>query len=255
MILFDNPAQLRMASNLAHWSEGGLLLALVIVALLEARGGLARGVGRFLWPGVITGAGIFLFAFMLLRLGLGNVGVAWNQILRDQQQIEHLWIAAILITAGVVEVLLRAALLQSRLWGLAIPLALVLIGLLLLVHTQYGTQEAIGQAKLQHRIQGFFLFLSGFTKGVDVLWPSRPGWRSVLWILFLFGSSVFLLTYREPPGSYEPRRKSHRPMRGPCGPAPLDLQQYLDQKTGIAAMEAGAGPPASATHCGGMLPT
>lgn len=202
-MFFDTPAQLRAASNVAHWGGGVLLLALSVTALLETRGALARRAGRYLYPALISGGGLTLVAFLLFRRGMGNLSLAWTQVLRDPQQVEHLWLAAILISAGGVEVLHRANLLRSRLWKLAVPLGLASIGSILWLHIQYGTPQAVEHAKLLHRVQGSFLFLAGAAKAADVLWPLRQRWLRTVWIMCLFISTVLLLTYREPPGAYE----------------------------------------------------
>ena len=209
IMFFDTPAQLRAASNVAHWGGGVLLLALSVTTLRETRGALARSAGRYLYPALISGGGFTLVAFLLFRRGMGNLSLAWTQVLRDPQQIEHLWLAAILMAAGGVETLHRANLLRSRLWELAVPLGLASIGSLLWMHIQYGTPQAVEYAKLLHRVQGSFLFLAGAAKTADVLWPSRRHRLRPVWIVCLFISAVLLLTYREPLGAYEVATDNH----------------------------------------------
>lgn len=207
MIPLETPAQLRAASNLAHWTEGLVLIVLGLIAIVEARGGLKSCLGRFLWPGVITAAGGLLPVFMLFRRGFANLGLSWREIVQDQQQIQHLWLAAILVAAGVVEISRRAEWLRSKSWGLAVPAGLILLGSLLWVHVQYGTPEAVAEALLWHRLQGAFLILAGFLMGSAVVFPARQHWLTFGWIFSLFLSSLLLLAYREPQGAYETPRK------------------------------------------------
>jgi len=204
----ETAAALRAASNLAHWIEGAVLLALVVVGVVEARGGLRSRAGQCLWPGIVALAGLFLPVFMLLRRGLSRIDTSWSEIVGDPQQIEHLWLAAILLVAGSVEIARRAGMLRARSWGFAIPLGLVLLGFLLWIHIQYGTPQAVERATLLHRLQGSFLILAGIAMGCEIFWPSKRRPLTFAWLLFLAASSVLLLTYHEPPGAYEARDTS-----------------------------------------------
>lgn len=60
MIPMHPPAELRFLSNFGHVVEGILLGSVAVVALAQAFGRLRTGRSRYLWPGLLIAAGLFL---------------------------------------------------------------------------------------------------------------------------------------------------------------------------------------------------
>jgi peptidoglycan/LPS O-acetylase OafA/YrhL len=83
------------------------------------------------------------------------------------------------------------------------PVALVLIGILLLFHTEYGTPEAIVEAARNHALLGFVIILAGLFKAVEVRWGRELKWLAFPWIVMLLISALMLISYREPEGAYK----------------------------------------------------
>lgn len=196
------PEQIQWISNLAHWIEGGIFGIVAAIALAEALGYSKSKAARYVWPGLILAAGIFLPVYILLQGGLAEIGVTWNFVIRDPQQREHFLMAVLLLVAGTAEILHRADGPRTKLWGLVAPGAFVTIGIVLFIHTEYGTPEAIAESVVEHRYQGSAIILAGALKGAAVLWHQRFKWLAFPWIAFLFVAALFLVTYREPEGAY-----------------------------------------------------
>ena len=198
-----NTEHLQLVSNIAHWIEGGIFGAVAMIALLQVLGYGKSGLLAYLWQTLILLAGLFLPFYLLLQQGFGQIDESWAFIIGDRQQREHLVMSLLLILIGAVEILIVAGLLRSNGWRFAAPTALVLIGIILMVHTEYGTAQAVSQSVTQHRYQGGIVILVGLFKAAEVVWARRFKWLAFIWIFLLFGAAALLISYREPEGAYK----------------------------------------------------
>jgi len=199
----QTPEELQWISNVAHWIEGGMFGVVALIALVQALGYAQSKGAQYLWPGLILVAGIFLPAYILLQRGLDGIGITWNLVIRDPQQREHFLMALMLLAIGSVETLIRKDVLRSEVWKFVLSVALLLIGILLLFHTEYGTPEAIAEAARKHAFLGFVIILAGLFKAAEVQWRRRFRWLAFPWIVLLFMAALMLITYREPQGAYK----------------------------------------------------
>ncbi|HQU91802.1 MAG TPA: hypothetical protein PLK77_05865 [Pyrinomonadaceae bacterium] len=206
----QTPEQLQFASNLAHWIEGVVFAIVAIIALLRARNYFTWKGAEYLWPSLIVMAGLFLPAYIFLQGGLSRVADTWRFSVNDPQQREHFLMAAFLVLAGAAEIAAEAKIVQGTIWRLITPGALVAIGIVLLVHTEYGTVEAIAESVTEHRYQGILVILVGLFKGAEALWRHRFRWLAYPWIVVLFITALLLTSYREPPGAYRTAYDSHK---------------------------------------------
>lgn len=198
----QTPEELQFVSNLAHWIEGTIFALIAIIAFLRVRGWATWKGSQYLWPALIVTAGLFLPVYIILQIGLNQVGAAWDFVVNDPQQLEHGAMALLLILAGTAELLTEAGIVQGKVWKLVAPGALVSIGFLLFFHTEYGTPEAIAEAVTQHRYQGSLVIAVGVFKAAEVLWRRSVEWLAYPWIILLFITAILLISYREPPGAY-----------------------------------------------------
>lgn len=201
----QTPEQLQFVSNLAHWIEGVIFATVALIALLRARGHMKWKGAQYVWPSLIVMAGLFLPAYIVLRPGFDQVGVTWSFVVNDPQQREHFLMALFLVLAGSAEIVSEAKIVQGRVWKLITPAALLGIGAVLLVHTEYGTPQAIAESVTQHRYQGSLVILVGGFKAAEVLWQQRIKWLAYPWIILLFITAALLINYREPDGAYRTR--------------------------------------------------
>lgn len=201
--------QLQWISNLAHWIEGGIFGIVAVIALLQAFGYARTGFLRYMWQGLILVAGAFLPFYLLLQRGFDQAGESLRFVIGDQQQREHVFMSLLLLSAGAAETLLAANLIRGRGWRFVAPTALVLIGVILIFHTEYGTAEAIAESVTQHRYQGILVILVGLFKAAQVLWSRKFRWLEFIWVFLLFGAAVLLISYREPEGAYKTNVTRH----------------------------------------------
>jgi hypothetical protein len=204
------PEEMQQISNLAHQVEGAVLGLAAVIALVQATGRWSTGPIRFLWPGLILGAGIFLLGYLLLpHHGLHHALDQWGFIFGDPQQRQHLVLAVLITVAGAAEVLHLAGRVQAAGWAFVWPGAALVAGGLFLLHTQHGTTEAALRAGLVHRYLGVLLIASGVLKAAEVLWSARARWLAFPWVLTLFAAALLLAAYREPEGAYREEHGTH----------------------------------------------
>lgn len=192
-----SPEDRRRLSNLGHLVEGLLLAAVAILAFLGGAGIAAWG--SAVWPMLILVAGLLLLLFIYLPHPPSD----WRAIWRDAQQRQHTLMAAAIAAAGAAE-LLRGS---GPLWAYVWPAALLLIGVMFLVHEQHGTSAAAAKAVRLHRILGATIIIAGLLRAGDIV--SGAGVLALLWPLALLAGALQLLIYREPPGAYESTHAGH----------------------------------------------
>jgi uncharacterized membrane protein HdeD (DUF308 family) len=154
-----SPSEMRELSNLAHVMEGTLFLVIGILALAGNTAGLDWA--SVTWPAlaILAGVGLLVVLYPL------HPTDDWRLIWQDHQQRQHTIMAAALVFGGTLEYASRA-----RLWlEFAWPAALLLIGVLFVVHTQHGTGAAVRKATRQHRVLGATIIAAAIFAGVAVV--------------------------------------------------------------------------------------
>lgn len=198
---FHTPDELRFSSTLVHWIIGGVFATVATLSLAQIRGYLRGKTAEYLSPILILTTSIILLLYLSFHHGLEQVGSVWQIVLIDPQQRQHVLMGTLFIIASLAE--LRSRMKKSgMLWRFVWPAVTVIIGVMFLLHPQHGTREAIEYASTFHTYLGISLTLAGSFLGVEVLWGKKQRWLSVSWIAFLFLSSILLLLYREPEGTY-----------------------------------------------------
>lgn len=198
------PEEMREISNLAHVVEGGLIIAAAAIAIVET---MRRRVSKpdLIWPSLILGAGVFLLGYLFLpHHGLAHAREQWSFVLGDAQQRQHIVLSVLLVVGGTAELRRRVSASAPAWLALAWPVILAIAGLVFLLHRQHGTGEAVGRALLLHRAIASALILAGAFRAAEVLARAPRRWLMFAWSVCLLAAGVFLVTYREPPGAYEP---------------------------------------------------
>lgn len=200
-IPFHTPEELRLLSNIGHTVEGLLLGTVALIAFAQAIGFFPTTRMRYLWPGVLVLAGLFLPSFVFIHPTLEIMIAHVRIILADQQQQQHLVMALLLLLSGISEVLAirRHAPRFHRLR----PAALFVTGVLFIIHPQHGSGEAVHMATSIHRWLGSMSIASGISRAIEVRAAADARWSRIAWPLFLLVTAIFLLIYREPPGAFE----------------------------------------------------
>ena len=200
---FHTPEEMILFSNLAHWFEGGLLLVVVAVALLQAFGVLKIKTAQIIWSIFVFMAGSFLVPYMLMHHGLDRIDDTWRFIIGDPQQLQHLIMGVLLMLGGLVELFIALNAFREKIWKYVFPAVLAVIGVMFIIHNQHGTAAAIHQSVVYHRYLGSALILTGALKALESSFREKYGWIVYPWIIAMFVTAIMLITYREPKGAYQ----------------------------------------------------
>ena len=195
--------EMRQISNLAHVAEGAVLGTAALIALVQTRRPATEDGWRFAWPVLVVAAGAFLLGYLVVpHHGLDLARTQWRFVFGDPQQRQHLVISVLVLIGGASEAFALAGQHRGRIWRLAWPAALLIVGGMFVVHQQHGTTDAVARATLLHRVLGSALIVAGLVAATNVLRPihSRP--LAMIWPLALLAASIMLLIYREPEGAY-----------------------------------------------------
>ena len=177
-----------------HWS-GLFVIAMGLLALLERTG---RSPWARHWPLLFLG----LAGFILVRgdpgaWPLGPKGF-WESLVA-LPVLQHRFFAALTVTFGVFEWMVRSGHLRSPRWALVFPLLSAVAGALLLVHSHALTDlKAEFLVEATHIPLGLLAILVAGARWLEVrLSPPdnrAPGW---LWTVGFTLVGVLLLLYRE----------------------------------------------------------
>jgi hypothetical protein len=197
-----SPGEMRELSNLAHVVEGALFLAVGVLALAGNMGWIGRAV--LAWPilAVLAGVGLLIVLYPFHPVD------DWRRIWRDPQQRQHTVMAAALVLGGGAEFGSGTQAWLGHGW----PAALLLIGILFVVHTQHGTGAAVRKATRQHRVLGATIIAAGVLALGAVL-TTGPLY-GVLWPLAVIAAAIQLMVFREPAEAYAHEHDGHGPGHG-----------------------------------------
>ena len=204
----DQGASRRRISNIGHWAEGALFAVMGVLALVEAAGKLG-GSARYLGPAPLVVAGILL---PLILFGHSHGGASDHKrgIMKDPQQRQHLVMAGLILVSGLVELALRATWLPVVPFGYAWPAALLVIGVMFMLHTQHGSHEAMAKSVRFHRVLGSAIALAGIVRAIQIATSQARGAFAFISAGLLLVVAALLVTYREPSGAYDAPTMEHR---------------------------------------------
>lgn len=185
--------EMRRLSNQGHIMEGALLAAIGILAILNNMG--VADWAATVWRLLALLTGIALLIILYPRHPISEWGLIW----RDPQQRQHTVIAMVIILAGIAEFVQTNAgvLVLQYVW----PVALLIIGILFMTHTQHGRGEAVHQAALRHRALGVTIIIAGLVRLLEIILQSNV--LGLLWPIALLIAAVQLVIYREPKGAFD----------------------------------------------------
>jgi hypothetical protein len=193
--------EMQRLSNLGHRIEGVLLATVALIALGEAIGLIRK---KFLWPIIITVAGVFLVVYLLFHHSLEKFELVWKLIMADSQQRQHLIMAGLLTIAGIGEIIYRKK--NLKLFAFIWPIVMCVIGIMFLTHEQHGSSQAVEWAQTIHRYLGILLILVSAGILLAITFGLKYKWTRFVWPILLLLASIFLFIYKEPKGAYEQRQ-------------------------------------------------
>ncbi|MGN6188478.1 MAG: hypothetical protein ACTHOE_06235 [Conexibacter sp.] len=169
-----------------HWlfATGFLLLALCLLAraIVGADVWDRRAWRAYLWPSLLFGLGVLMWPVMVFFT---------NSTIH---MVAHGAWAQTMMLAGAAELGLVRGKLHNRAWQLALPLALAVSGIAILVHEQNGWLFA--RAAFLHHALGWTALVGATFQLLAVVQPRRRAWAAGL-ALTIVVLSVLLYSDRD----------------------------------------------------------
>jgi hypothetical protein len=158
-----------------HWlfATGFLLLGLLLLARVVVGEEVwrRRAWRAYLWPGLLFALGVFMWPVMTFFT---------NSTIH---MVAHGAWAQTMMLAGAAELGLVRGKLHHRAWRLAVPLALAVSGIALLVHEQNGWLFA--RAAFLHHVLGWTSLIGAIFPLVAILRPRSRVWGTGLALTFV----------------------------------------------------------------------
>jgi hypothetical protein len=169
-----------------HWlfATGFLLLSLCLLAraIVGAEVWDRRAWRAYLWPSLLFALGVFMWPVMVFFT---------NSTIH---MVAHGAWAQSMMLAGAAELGLLRGKLHNRAWHLALPLALAVSGIALLVHEQNGWLFA--RAAFLHHVLGWAALIGAIFPLLAVFQPRRRTWAAGMALTFVL-FSVLLYADRD----------------------------------------------------------
>ena len=173
-------------AEMVHWLFGAGLLLLALCLLAEALVGedvwAKRRWRLYLWPSLAFGLGVLMWPVMAFYT---NSAI---------HMLAHGAWAQTMMAAGAAELGLVHGKLQSRLWKLLVPLALVVSGAAFLVHEQNAW--LFSRSAFLHHASGWWLVFGAAVALLRVLRPRSQALAACFATVFV-GMSVLLFADRD----------------------------------------------------------
>lgn len=187
-----------MDPEAVHKLAGAIVLVATALLLAREAGLLPQRAAGFVLPAGIVGMGLFLVLDPIVFHG-GEFGAEGRQ---------HQLQGGVAIAVGLVETVRALGRLQDRVSAALLPLAIIVVGLLFVLHSQHGGGDMAFQL-VQHRILGATLILAGLVLGANRLKAARGNWASVGWLLILLVVCIELFFYAEGGGGRAAAHSGH----------------------------------------------
>jgi hypothetical protein len=181
-----------LTSEQVHWL-GGAYFVLVALALITH----AVAPTRLRWaPWLLPALLVGYAAESVLDPLVHGRAIPWNYVAETAQ---HLVQGAAMLMAGVVEWARLRGRLRGVGWGLATPVALLVLAVVFLLHAQHDAAAPPAVLMVQHRAFAATLGVAALARAAAALAPGavalRAGW---LFPLLAFGLQMLAYTERAP---------------------------------------------------------
>ncbi len=177
-----------LSSEQVHWLFGVFLVLIVSPLILREIQVFRRQWLTLLLPGALLIAGIELLLDPLIHGSAAPENYS-------KETSQHILLSVLLLSIGIVEGARCFGKLRAFLWAMALPIGLVVAGLLFFFHAQHDTHVPILLLTTQHRIMGVTLIIAAVTKAVAELKPQSG--LHVAWLIVILVFSGELILYTE----------------------------------------------------------
>ena len=188
-------------SEFNHHLAGMLVL---IIGLSELRHALSARLwawARFLLPGALFSAGIFLIIWSDHDAWpIGSLSFMQTFFGSDPEILQHKTYAFLSLTVGAIELLRRLGRIRHAVWVAPLPLFAIIGGLMLFVHS-HGDHPSAHTIAMGHAMMGTMAVTAGSSK-LLADWsrsPSNPGFSKweLPWACLILLIGIQLLMYSE----------------------------------------------------------
>lgn len=191
-----------MTTIQGHLIPGLFIMVLAMIALLHELGVFKQQWIKYLWPVAFVLVGLQGIFDKLMHGDAAPEGY-------EMEAAQHTIQGSIILAAGIIELLRAKRILVKRAWSLALPVALVAVGVMFLLHAQQGSGDAMLVMLVQHRAYGLTLLLAAVSRALAELAPVRGAGFKVVFpvLLLLFG--LQFASYAEAEGGHGAMQMSH----------------------------------------------
>lgn len=150
---------------------------------------------RLLLPMALLGAGAFLLVWSDHEAWpIGSLSFVQTFFGNDWEIIQHKLYAVLFLAVGLIELLRRTGQIAQAWWRIPLPVAAILAGLMLFLHS-HGAHPAAHKIAIHHTIMGTMAITAGSCKLVSEI-PDRARW-GLVWACLVLLIGVQLLFYSE----------------------------------------------------------
>ncbi len=188
-------------SEFNHHLAGGLLLLIGFSELRQALGWPVAAWTRFLLPGTLGVAGLFLLIWSDHdSWPIGSMTFAQTFLGSDPEVLQHKIYGVLAVAVGTIEFLRRLGWFAHAAWTVPLPIFAIVGGLMLFEHA-HGDHPAAHKITLHHVMMGAMAITAGSSKLISgwrqrQLATERSYWELV-WASLVLVIGVQLLFYSE----------------------------------------------------------
>ncbi|MGC3975351.1 MAG: hypothetical protein QM771_13355 [Nitrospira sp.] len=188
-------------SEFNHHLAGAFLLLIGLSELRQALGWPVLIWTRFLLPGALGVAGLFLLIWSDHDAWpIGSMTFAQTFLGSDPEVLQHKTYGVLALAVGTIEFLRRLGRFANAVWTVPLPIFAVVGGLMLFSHS-HGGHPAADKIALHHVMMGTMAIIAGSSKLISgwrqgQLVTERSYWELV-WASLVFVIGVQLLFYSE----------------------------------------------------------
>ena len=183
-----------LTSEQVHRIGGAVIVVVVVLVLTHGTGVLRLRWIPYLVPLLLVAYGLESFLDTWIHGSAAPANYA-------AETTQHVIQGIAVLAAGVVEGLLLYGTINHRLWGLALPVALAVIGVVFLVHAQQDAGVPPLVLAVQHRVFALTLFVTALAKALALVPGDGTRVFSTAWLLPLLLFGLELMVYTEGSGS------------------------------------------------------
>lgn len=179
-----------LTSEQVHWLGGTAFVVVALALILYEVGAWRARALPWLLPLLLVGYGLESFADLWVHGAAAPLDYG-------AESRQHLLQGAVVTTAGVIEALRLRGRLTHTLWGLAVPLALLVVAAVFWLHAQHDADVSPMLMMVQHRAFAVTLAAAALARALSLVRTPAVARFSSAWLLALLIFGMQLILYTE----------------------------------------------------------